>query len=106
MMKIPSAPTGLKAPGKKFWQKILSEFELTDYHDLKRLEAAASCVDEIAECQVIVQSEGRFIKDRFKQIKEHPAARAIRDSKTLFCRIVRELNLDVAPPDSRPPARY
>jgi phage terminase small subunit len=99
-------PTGLKAPGKKFFRKVLSEYELTDHHDLERLTQACKCLDEIDEGEQIISAEGRFIKDRFEQRREHPAAKSIRDARTLFFRAVRELALDVEVPESRPPRRY
>ena len=105
-MKIQRAPVGLQAPGKKFWKKVLSEFDLTEGHDLERLKQACGCLDDISESQEVVKAEGRFIFDRFQQRKENPASKATRDNKTLFCRIVRELALDIVTGDPRPPRQY
>ena len=105
-MKTPRAPTGLKTPGKKFWRKVLSEYQLEEAHDLERLFQACGCLDQINECEEIVKTEGRFVLDRFLQKKENPASKAVRDNKVLFCRILRELALDIAVPDSRIPRQY
>ena len=106
-MKIPRTPSGLQAPGKKFYKKVMHEYEMEEAHDLQRLFMACRCLDEIAEAEEVVRNEGRFILDRFKQQKEHPAAKAIRENKVLFCRIIRELGLDLAiPGDSRPRRQY
>lgn len=106
-MKIPKIPKGLQAPGKRFWKQAHSERELDEGHDLERLFMACRCLDEIAEDEKVVTSEGRFIEDRFHQKREHPAAKSIRDNKIIFCRIIRELALDiVAPGDARPPRQY
>ena len=106
-MKIPKTPSGLQAPGKKFFKKVLSEYELTEGHDLERLFMACRCLDEIAEAEKVVKTEGRFIEDRFHQKREHPAAKSIRDNKIIFCRIIRELGLDIVTHgDSRPPRQY
>ena len=107
-MKIPRAPAGLKAPGKKFWKKVLTnDCEFSETHDFERLKMAGRCLDEIDHDEKVVAKEGRFIEDRFKQKKEHPAAKAIRDNKILFCRIIRELGLDIVQPgDSRLPRQY
>jgi hypothetical protein len=99
-------PAGLKAPGKRFFKKVMGEYELEDTHDLERLAQACKCLDEIDEGERIIEIEGRFIEDRFKQCREHPAAKSIRDARTLFFRAVRELALDIEPPESRPPRRY
>lgn len=99
-------PAGLKAPGKRFFKKVMGEYELEDTHDLERLTQACKCLDEIGEAEAIIEAEGRFIEDRFKQRREHPAAKSIRDARTLFFRAVRELALDVEVPESRPPRRF
>ena len=75
-------PTGLKKIGKKFFKKVLSEYDLTEYHDIERLSQACKCLDEIDEAEQIIETEGRFIKDRFEQRREHPAAKSIRDART------------------------
>ena len=106
-MKILKSPGGLKAHGKKFWKKAFSEFELDMAHDFERLFMACRCLDEIAADEKLVSLEGRFMEDRFHQKREHPASKSIRENKTLFCRIIRELGLDITTPgDSRPPRQY
>jgi phage terminase small subunit len=106
-MKTPKAPSGLRAPGNKFWKQAHSERELEEGHDLERLFMACRCLDEIAEDEKLIKAEGRFIKDRWGQKKEHPAAKAIRDNKIIFLRIIRELALDIVTPgDSRPQRQY
>ena len=105
-MKIPRAPKGLKKFGRKFWREAHKERELSDSHDLKRLEMACRCLDEIDHDQDLVEVEGRFLKNRFDQSIENPAAKAIRDNKVLFCRIIRELGLDAPTPETRLPGRY
>jgi phage terminase small subunit len=97
----------LNSTGKSFRRKILAEFALEDEHDIRRLDLAAHCLDRIEECQKFIKSDGLFIKDRFEQMKEHPASKAERDNKSLFARLIRELGLDLEPPtESRPPRQY
>ncbi len=106
-MKIPRAPNGLQSHGKKFFKKVLSEYVLTEGHDLERLFMACRCLDEIADAEKVVTDEGRFIEDRFKQKREHPAAKSIRDNKIIFCRIIREVGLDIeGTQESRPQRQY
>jgi len=100
-------PSGLQAAGKKFYKQVLADYELTEGHDLERLFMGCRCLDEIKEAEDIVKEEGRFINDRFMQKREHPAAKSIRDNKIIFCRIIRELGLDIyTPDDSRPRRQY
>ena len=103
-MKIPS---DLKKDGKAFWTKAHNEIELENSHDLVRLHHAAQCLDRIAEAQRMLKKEGLYVKDRWEQSREHPAQKTERDNKVLFCRIIRELGLDlVTGPDTRIPAKY
>jgi phage terminase small subunit len=100
-------PKGLSKAGKRFWRQALKEFELPWTHDLARLKMACRCLDEIEADETVLKTEGRFIEDRFHQKREHPAAKSIRDNKTLFCRIIRELGLDLTTPEgSRPRRQY
>ncbi len=102
-----SAGNGLKAAGNRFKEQTKSENDLVESHDLERLEMACHCLDEIQEAKKIIKKEGRFIMNRFQEKREHPASKAIRENKIIFCRIIRELGLDlVEPEDSRPRRRY
>ena len=99
-------PNGLQVSGRKFYRKVLNDYVIEESHDLERLFQACRCLDEIDEAEKVLKTEGRFIFDRFKQRKEHPAAKAIRDHRILFVRILRELCLDTEDPKdgpSRPP---
>ena len=106
-MKIPEPSIKLHKVGKKFRRDVLKEYQITDTHDLRRLDLAAHCLDRIEHCQRVIDDEGPFIKDRFDQTKEHPACKTERDNKVLFARLVRELGLDLENPETpRPPGLY
>lgn len=106
-MKIPNPPGALKAAGRKFWKKVLGEYVLTDAHDLTRLALAAGCLDEIAGAEVILAADGYFTLDRYGGRRENPAAKSVRENKIIFCRIVRELGLDLeGAKESRPTRQY
>jgi phage terminase small subunit len=95
-----------KENGLQFWEKVLSEYELSEAHDLARLRMACSCLDDIKEAEKQITKDGRFITDRYGQIKEHTALKSIRDNRIIFCRIIRELALDINVPETRPPRQY
>jgi phage terminase small subunit len=99
-------PEFLKEQGKNFYQKVAVASELEEEIDLKRLEMAAGCYDVILISEKRVEADGHFVKDRYGQLKEHPALKTIRENKTVFCRIIRELGLDLEIEDSRPPRQY
>jgi len=54
--KIPKASLKLTRVGAKFRRDVLREYEITDTHDLRRLDLAAQCLDRIYE------SEPAFLK--------------------------------------------
>jgi phage terminase small subunit len=106
-VKILRPPGALKAAAKKFWKKVLSEYVLSDAHDLQRLALAAGCLDEIAGAEIILRAEGYFTLDRYGGRRENPAAKSVRENKIIFCRIIRELGLDLeGAKESRPTRQY
>lgn len=104
-MKIPRSPGALKAAGKKFWKEVLGEYVLTDAHDLTRLALAAGCLDEIAGAEIILGAEGYFTLDRYGGRRENPASKSVRENKIIFCRIIRELGLDLTTAEEARPKR-
>jgi phage terminase small subunit len=105
--KTPKSSIRLGKVGAKFRRDVLKEYHFNDSHDFRRLDLASHCLDRIAECNKVVEAEGVFIQDRFEQKKEHPAVKVERDQKVVFCRIIRELNLDIeSAKESRPPSLY
>lgn len=106
-MKVAQPPGGLKTAGRKFWKKVLAEYVLTDAHDLTRLAMAAGCLDEIFGAEVVLRKDGYFTLDRYGGRRENPAAKSVRENKIIFCRIIRELGLDLEGTEkSRPRAQY
>jgi hypothetical protein len=99
-------PRSLKVKGKQFYKQVLSEYVFENSHHFTLLEQAAACLDRIHEAGELLERERHIIKDRFEQLKEHPAAKMERDNKILFARLLRELGLDLAKAEmSRPPTR-
>lgn len=106
-MKIARVPKGLQADGKKFWKKVLNEYELPDTHDLERLAMACKCLDALSEIEERVKVDGRFTVNRYKTPIEHPGCKMIRDNRMLFIKIIREIGLDLTTAaDARPPRQY
>jgi phage terminase small subunit len=100
-------PKSLKKCGRDFFKKVLTEFDdLQDIHDLERLKMAGKCLDDIAEAEKQIKKDGRYVFDRYNQTKEHCAQKTIRENRIIFCRIIRELGLDLEVPEPRPPRQY
>jgi hypothetical protein len=105
-LKVPETLKA-KGPGRKFWRDIHKEFELRDSHHLRLLQEAAHCLDVIEAAQEEIQEAGSFYKDRFGQPRSHPGFDIIKAYRALFIRTLRELGLDMEPPqESRPPRLY
>lgn len=65
---------------------------------LKLLILAGDSWDRTAVAREELKSDGITIKDRFDQIKKHPAATIERDSRSSFARLMKQLKLDIDPP--------
>jgi len=101
-MKKQNAPSALGPAGKKFWKKIVAEWNL-DPHHVELLAQAAKCLDRIAAAREIIDREGIIVKDRFGCSKRHPAVDVELQNKITFNRTLREIGLDVSAPENRPP---
>ena len=100
-------PDELKTAGRAFWSKAMKENDLTAAHDETRLLMACKCLDECAAIEAQIEADGRFVRNRYNSLIEHPGLKGLRDFRTLFVRIIREMGLDLEPPgESRPPRRY
>ena len=104
MIKLAPPPKHLAKESKKLWQDTIESFELEDFH-LRLLQSACECWDRITEARTLLDKEGSFYIDRFKQPREHPAAKTERDNRIIHARLLRELGLDLADPDPPRPKR-
>ena len=101
---IPDPPTPLGAAGHAYWVRILAEFAIEGHH-LDLLAAACLQLDRSAAAAAVIATEGVTAKDRFEQSKVHPAVEVERQAHLAFCRLQRELGLDIGPAEPRGPMR-
>jgi P27 family predicted phage terminase small subunit len=96
--RIPPAPTHLMAKTKRWWVKVVEEYDLSA-SDLSVLEVAAVQWDRLTTArETLAKSElGALAKDRFGQLREHPAVAIEQNSTRLFLAAVRQLGLDLEP---------
>ncbi|MEX2400559.1 MAG: P27 family phage terminase small subunit [Rhodothermales bacterium] len=66
---------------------------------LKLLILAAEAHERCSEAREQLKRDGITIKDRFDQIKRHPAVQIERDSRLSFSKLMRQLKLDLDPPE-------
>ncbi len=95
-------PSHLKAAGREHWLSVLAMFTFSE-HDLPMLQSACEQLDRAAEAREIIAKDGVTTKDRFGQLKEHPACAIERAAHLAFVRIERELALQAPAADTRPP---
>jgi phage terminase small subunit len=102
-MSRPTAPRGLSARSRRLWRDLndLYAFEL---HDLELLELALGALDRAREAKALLDAEGLVVKGRYGA-RTHPAVAIERDSRLAAARLFRELGIDKAVEESRPPRR-
>jgi P27 family predicted phage terminase small subunit len=96
------APSHLRAPTRGWWRSVDENFELEDHHR-HLLTAACEELDTAHEADEVVKKEGAYFTNRHGERKPHPALNVARDARALFCRILRELQLDDPASESAPP---
>ncbi len=104
--EIPRPPRHLRPATKKWWTAVVTNYVLEDHH-LRLLTLAAEAWDRCQEAREVLEKEGLTFTDKAGQPKARPEVAIERDSRTSFARMLRELCLDVAPPEEhpRPPRR-
>ena len=101
----PRAPKHLKATTRRWFQRVVSDWDLEEHH-VRLLTLAAEAWDRCQEARDLIAKEGLTVATREGGAKLHPACRVEDASRIAFARLVRELDLDVDPPaeSKRPPA--
>lgn len=100
----PKAPKHLDATTRKWWENVVTEFELEPHH-VRLLTLAGESWDRCVQAREAIAEHGLTFVDRFGTPRSRPECAIERDSRIAFARLIRELNLDVdAPGDSRAPA--
>lgn len=99
-----SAPSHLRSDTASWWLNVASEYEL-ESHQLRLLTLAAEAWDRCTESREAIAKHGAVYVDRFDQPRARPEISIERDSRIAFARLVRELALDLDPPEEsgRPP---
>jgi len=95
----------LKIPTKRWVKKVKSEWQLDEHHE-RLLLLSAQAWDRAQDAKTRVDTDGSVIKDRFDQLKTHPAVEIERQAMLTFARLLCEIGLDLEQPeDPRPPYR-
>lgn len=96
------APKHLQAPTRRWFDSVVSDYELEPHHE-RLLTLAGEAWDRCAAARIAIQKHGLTYEDRFGQPRKRPEISVEIDNRIAFARLVRELGLDVSEPaDSRP----
>ena len=88
---------------RKWIYRVMRDYELEERH-IRLLVLAGEAWDRGQEAREKIATEGLTIRDRFAQLRPHPAVAIERDSRIAFARLVREVGLDTEDAEpSRPP---
>ena len=102
--KPATSPPHLRKATRGWFENVVSLYELDEHH-LRLLTLAAEAWDRGEQAREALAT-GLTYTDRFGSPKARPEVAIERDSRVAFARLLRELDLDAAPPpeSSRPPA--
>jgi P27 family predicted phage terminase small subunit len=101
----PKAPAHLSAAAKKWWAALTDLYEFESPDSVMTLECVMECFDRATAARQMVEKDGAVVKDRFGQLKAHPATVIERDAKMAMLRALRALGLDIIQPGTLPIGR-
>ena len=97
------APKHLKPVTRAWFDQVCREYELESQH-LRILQMAAEAWDTYEAARELIAENGMtFINLKHGDVKPRPEVAIMQNSRLAFLRCTRELNLDVAPPDTPRP---
>ena len=92
-----NAPRHLSAASRRWWTFVVTRWEL-DPHHCMLLTLAGETWDRGQQARRQIDCEGLTTSTRDGGVKLHPAARVEDACQLRFARLLRELDLDIAPP--------
>jgi P27 family predicted phage terminase small subunit len=95
-------PKHLKTQAKALWESVVEDFEI-EGPALTVLQACCEAFQRMQEARGAIDRDGALVKNRFGELRPHPALNVERDARAGFLRAWRTLNLETAPP--LPPGR-
>jgi phage terminase small subunit len=103
-LKKSTAPPSHLSPDAKDWFFLIQqEYGIEDSGGVSILTAAAEAWDRCTSAREAIEADGGpIIKDRFSQLKPHPACAIERDSRAQFLAAIKSLNLDLEPVRQQP----
>lgn len=96
-------PAGLRAPGKRLWLAVTSEFDLAE-HEAAQLEQACRIRDVIEQLRKRVEDDGLMI-DSSQGARLHPGVAEVRQQQLALARLLATLGVPALTEDDLPASR-
>lgn len=96
LRNLAGPPAHLSKDASAWWAEVVRDYNLKPHH-LRLLQAACEAWDRCQQARQAVAEQGLTFSDASGVIKANPAVAIERDARTLFARLVRDLNLDGDP---------
>lgn len=96
------APIHLSRAAKRWWRSIVENYDLEPHH-IEILTAAAEALDRKDQARTLIAEEGIVISDGAGAPMMHPAVQVEDTAAVRMAHLIREIGLDVTPPDVRLP---
>jgi hypothetical protein len=98
-----SAPTGdlplpaaLRETGAALWRSVTSDYVLSDPGSVETLYQACCAADRAADCAAAVERDGITVRTP-SGLKEHPLVKVELTARSLTCRLLARLGLNLEP---------
>jgi hypothetical protein len=100
-------PRPLGEPGQKLWNRVQSEYRVTDAGGVEILYQACVACDRAEELAAVIAAEGSMVQTKSTR-KVHPAIKQELELRAFINRALNQLGLAVEPLRSvgRPPQAY
>jgi P27 family predicted phage terminase small subunit len=95
-------PAHLSRESKAFWSRVIESYVLEEHH-LRTLRTALEAWDRAQQARRALAEAGPVYTDRFGAPRKSPWVSIEENARIQYLRAVRELRLDDAPDDPRPP---
>jgi hypothetical protein len=101
-------PRELGKAGRSLWDRVQSEYDVSDVCGIELLAEAAAALDQAESLRDEIKRDGPVLRDRRGNIKDHPALKHELANRAFVVRTLTKLGLNYEPLRSasgRPPGR-
>jgi P27 family predicted phage terminase small subunit len=88
-------PAGLSRRGAELWQRLQAEYRVVDSAGLAVLEQGIRSFDRAEEARHELDRTGCVVRDRWNQLKAHPATTIERDARAAFLAALKQLGVEI-----------